>query len=144
MPEGSTVTVECQGAGNTRSLTLEEATDTILFCSSIIHDLAYQAATVAMEKECPDRFEGSEPTVTLVGKPSSDRKDTRSRTVSKRTPKPQKVRQKRVETDVKPPSGTTENDENVNEPFTSNVGLPNKVDSMKPPKLESKCNCIIM
>ncbi|XP_061338724.1 uncharacterized protein LOC133285499 [Gastrolobium bilobum] len=144
--EGSTVTVECQGVGNTRSLTLEEATDTILFCSSIIHDLAYQAATIAMEKECSDRFEGSEPTVTLLGKPNSDRKGIRNRPVSKHnnTLKSQKTRKRRVETDVKTPSGKTENDENIDESFTRNVGLPNKVDSMKPPKLESKCNCIIM
>ncbi|KAG4376991.1 hypothetical protein AAZX31_18G008900 [Glycine max] len=144
--EGSTVTVECQGAGNTRSLTLEEATDTILFCSSIVHDLAYQAATIAMKKECSDPFEGSEPTVTLLGKAKSDRKDSRNRPVNKRTLKSHKTKtkQRRVETDVKTPSGKTENDENIDESFTHNVGLPNKVDSMRPPKLESKCNCIIM
>ncbi|KAJ1410607.1 hypothetical protein SESBI_21773 [Sesbania bispinosa] len=126
--EGSTVTVECQGAGYTRSLTLEEATDTILFCSSIIHDLAYQAATIAMDKESSDPLEGSEPTVTLVGEPISDKKDTRnrSRPVSKRTLKSQKIRQRRVETVVKTPSGKTENDENIDESFTQNVGLPNK------------------
>ncbi|QCE13114.1 hypothetical protein DEO72_LG11g107 [Vigna unguiculata] len=143
--EGSTVTVECQGAGNTRSLTLEEATDTILFCSSIVHDLAYQAATLAMEKECSNPFEGSEPTVTFLGKFNSDR-NSRSRAVSKRTSRSQKtkIKQRRVETDVKTHSGKAENDENIGESFTHNVGLPNKVDSMKPPKLESKCNCIIM
>lgn len=147
MAEGSTVTVECQGPGNSRSLTLAEATDTILFCSSIVHDLAYQAATIAMEKEFSDPFEGSKPTVTLLGKPNSDRKETRRRTVSRRSLKSNKAaRQRNVETDVKPPSGNkTENDENFDESFTCNVGLPDKVDSMKaPPKLESKCNCIIM
>lgn len=143
--EESTVTVECQGAGNTRSLTLEEATDTILFCSSIIHDLAYKAATIAMENESSDPFEGSEPTVTLLGKPVSDRKDVRRRPVGKRTIKTPKTRQKSVEMDVKTVSGKTENDENIDESFTNNVELPNKLDnSMKPPKLESKCNCIIM
>lgn len=146
MPEGSTVTVECQGTGNTRSLTLEEATDTILFCSSIVHDLAYQATTIAMQKECSDPFEGSEPTLTLLGKANSDRKDSHSRPLSKRTLKSQKTKtkQRRVETNIETPSGKTENDENIDETFTHNVGLPNKVDSMKPPKLESKCNCIIM
>lgn len=145
MPDGATVTVECQGAGNTRSLTLEEATDTILFCSSIIHDLAYQAATIAVEKECSEQLVGSEPTVTLLGKPVSDRKDVRRRPIGKRALKTQKTRQeKRVETGVKTPSDKTENDENIDESFTQNVGLPNKVDSIKPPKLESKCNCIIM
>ncbi|KAI5406271.1 uncharacterized protein LOC127083081 [Lathyrus oleraceus] len=143
--EESTVTVEYLDAGNTRSLTLEEATDTILFCSSIIHDLAYQAATIAMENECSGPFEGSEPTVTLLGKSVPDRKDIRRRPVSKRTVKTPKSRPKSVETGVKIVSGKTENDENIDESFTNNVGLPNKVDnSMKPPKLESKCNCIIM
>lgn len=146
MPEGATVTVECEGAGNTRSLTLEEATDTILFCSSIIHDLAYKAATIAMEKECSDQLVDSEPTVTLLGKPVSDKKDVRRRPIGKRALKTQKTKQeKRVETEVKTPSEKTdENDENIDESFTHNVGLPNKVDSIKPPKLESKCNCIIM
>eukprot|EP00250_Pteridium_aquilinum_P014420 c21976_g1_i1 orf=532-3642(+) len=34
-----------------RSVTLEEATDTILFCSSIVHELVYKAATLAIENE---------------------------------------------------------------------------------------------
>lgn len=143
--EESTVTVECQGGGNTRSLTLEEATDAILFCSSIVHDLAYQAATIAMEKESSDPLEGSKPTVTILGTPNAGgRKGSRGRTVGRRTLNSQKVRQRKVETaNVKSPHGETENDENVDE-FKHNVGLPNKVDSMKPPKLESKCNCTIM
>lgn len=98
-----------------------------------------------MENESSDPFEGSEPTVTLLGKPVSDRKDVRRRPVGKRTIKTPKTRQKSVEMDVKTVSGKTENDENIDESFTNNVGLPNKLDnSMKPPKLESKCNCIIM
>ncbi|MCO5604953.1 hypothetical protein L7F22_059128 [Adiantum nelumboides] len=34
-----------------RSLTLEEATDTILVCSSVVHELVYKAATLAIENE---------------------------------------------------------------------------------------------
>jgi len=146
MPEGSTVRLECQDKGNTRSLTLEEATNTILFCSTIILDLAYQAATIAMEKEHSEPLEGSEPTVTILAKPNSNTKDSRSRTAGKRAMKPQKAaRSKMVETDVKSPS-KIENDENIDESSTRNVGLPNKVDNMKPlpDKLEAKCNCIIM
>lgn len=138
--------MECQDGVHTRSLTLEEATDTILFCSSIIHDLAYKAATISMEKEHSEPLEGSEPTVTILGKPNSNIKDTRSQIARKRAMKPQKARPKKVETDVKSESPSkTENDENTDESLIRNVGLPNKVDSMKPPnKLESKCNCIIM
>ncbi|TXG56103.1 hypothetical protein EZV62_017416 [Acer yangbiense] len=142
--EESTVLLECRGGSMGRSLTLEEATDAILFCSSIVHDLAYQAATIAMEKENEEPLEDSRPTVTILGKSSGDRKDPRGRTISKRTAKSLKARQRRVETNVKAPSSKTENDENADESMICNVGVPNKVDSTKPPKLESKCNCTIM
>ncbi|KAL5760105.1 hypothetical protein ACOSQ2_018943 [Xanthoceras sorbifolium] len=140
----STVLLECRGGSKGRSLTLEEATDAILFCSSIVHDLAYQAATIAIEKENEEPLQDSRPTVTILGKSSGDRKDPRGRTVSKRTAKSQKARQRRVETNVKTLSSKTENDENADESTIRNVGVPNKVDSTKPPKLESKCNCTIM
>ena len=35
----------------TKSWTLQEVTDTILFCSSIVQDLAFQATSIAMERE---------------------------------------------------------------------------------------------
>ncbi|KAJ0037562.1 hypothetical protein Pint_23666 [Pistacia integerrima] len=142
--EDSTVLVESRGGSKARSLTLEEATDAILFCSSIVHDMAYEAVTIALEKESSVPVEGSRPTVTILGKSSSDRKNQRGRTVGKHTSKSQKARQRRVETNAKPPSSETENDENADESMIRNVGLPNKVDCMKPPKLESKCNCTIM
>lgn len=140
----STVMVDCQSGNKAKSLTLEEATDTILFCSSIVHDLAYQAATIAMEKESSVPLEGFRPTVTILGKSNSDKKDPRSRTVSKRSLKSQKVRQRRAEPDANLPLSKTENDENAGEPLKRNVEPPNKVDTMKPLKLESKCNCTIM
>ncbi|KAK3040801.1 hypothetical protein RJ639_029145 [Escallonia herrerae] len=141
--EESTVMVGAQGERQARSLTLEEATDTILFCSSIIHNLAYDAASIAMEKENPVLLEGSWPTVTILGKGSSDRKDSRGRTVGKRASKSQKARQRRVETDTKPPSNT-KSDEKAEVSATRIVGFPKHDDSTKPPKLESKCNCTIM
>lgn len=144
LTEESTVMVDGQGGSKSRSLTLEEATDTILFCSSIVQDLAYQAATMAMEKESSIPLEGSWPTVTILGKSNSERKVPRGRTAGKRASKAQKARQRQVETDAKPASNKTENDENVDDSLTQYVGIPNKVDSMKPPKLESKCNCTIM
>ncbi|KAJ6721609.1 GASTRIC MUCIN-LIKE PROTEIN [Salix viminalis] len=142
--EESTVMVDCQGGSKARSLTLEEATDTILFCSSIVHDLAYHAATTAIEKESSVALEGSWPTVTILGKSTADRKDPRGRPSGKRASKSLKVRQKRAGTDAKHSANKTENDENANESMVHNVGLPNEMDSMKPPKLESKCNCTIM
>ncbi|KAK4764657.1 hypothetical protein SAY86_025747 [Trapa natans] len=149
--EESTVTVESHGRSRTRSLTLEEATDTILFCSSIVHDLAYSAASMAMEKEheALEALEGFRPTVTLVGKSiSSGRKDPRSgRIISKRGLKPHNraPKKKRADAYKKPPSSEPENDENVDESLTRNIGLPHKFDSAKVPrKLESKCNCTII
>ncbi|XVF43772.1 hypothetical protein PTKIN_Ptkin02bG0067100 [Pterospermum kingtungense] len=143
--EESTVMVECRGGSKARSLTLEEATDTILLCSSIVHDLAYQAATKAIEKDNSVPLEDSRPTVTILGKSTSDnRKDLRGITVGRRTSKSHKGRQWRVETDAKSPTTKTENDENADESSIRNVGIPDKLDSTKPPKLESKCNCTIM
>ncbi|KAF9677817.1 hypothetical protein SADUNF_Sadunf08G0147200 [Salix dunnii] len=142
--EESTIMVNCQGGRKARSLSLEEVTDATLFCSSIVHDLAYQAATIAIEKESSEPLEGSWPAVTILGKSAADRKDPRGRPVGKRTSKSQKVRQRRAETDVKHSANKTENDENCNESMVRNVGLPNEMDSVKPPKLESKCNCTIM
>ncbi|XP_004310048.1 PREDICTED: mucin-12 [Fragaria vesca subsp. vesca] len=150
LEEESTVMVECQGRSKARSLTLEEATDTILLCSSIVHDLAYQAATIAIEKEQSVPLEGSQPTVTILGKSTPERKESRGRIVSRRSVKSQKGRQKRLETDAGSLASKTENDENENENVDESlqqrpVGLPpNKSDGMKPPKLESKCNCTIM
>ncbi|XP_050205258.1 uncharacterized protein LOC126655232 [Mercurialis annua] len=138
-------TIMIHRGSKARSLTLEEATDTILFCSSIVHDLAYKAATIAIEKQDSGPLEGSRPTVTILGKSTADRKDSRSRTAGKRTPsKSPKVKQKHMELGIKSPSKKTENDENVNGAMVRNVGLPNNMDCTKPPKLESKCNCTIM
>ncbi|XP_057541493.1 uncharacterized protein LOC130820225 isoform X3 [Amaranthus tricolor] len=144
--EESTVMVEEHEGRRTRSLTLEEATDTILFCNSIIHDLAYKAASIAIEKEKEnlEPLEGSKPTVTIPERRSFDRKDPLPRGITTgRSPKTQKARKRRAttETEAKPP--LTEN-EKSNEPVVRNIGLPNNLDSMKPPKLESKCNCTIM
>ncbi|KAL9226296.1 hypothetical protein vseg_002126 [Gypsophila vaccaria] len=142
--EESTLTMDVAGGKMTRSLTLEEATDTILFCNSIIHDLAYKAASIAIEKEKEnvEPFEISRPTVTIPDKSRSDR-DQRGFSSGK-TPKTQKARKNRTpDTETKPP--LTQNDEKSNEPIVRTIGLPNNGNSMKqPPKLESKCNCTIM
>ncbi|KAI4379881.1 hypothetical protein MLD38_006122 [Melastoma candidum] len=136
--EESTVMVETQAGSKARSVTLEEATDTILFCRSIVHDLSYKAATVAIEKEDVVALEGSHPTVTIMGKSTSDTKDPphRGRIVSKHALKAQKPRCRQVKKERRPPTFNAENDENIDESLTHNIG--------QPLKLESKCNCTIM
>ncbi|KAH6823183.1 hypothetical protein C2S53_014693 [Perilla frutescens var. hirtella] len=139
--EESTVLLEDHGGTKCRSLTLEEATDTILFCSSIVHNLAYEAANIAIEKE-NSSVEVLRPTLTLVGKSNPDRRDTRSRPLGKRSSKSQKARQRRLETDTKPRSVMAEIE---GKPTPRIVRSPSKGgDIMHPPKLESKCNCTIM
>ncbi|KAK4429713.1 hypothetical protein Salat_1271900 [Sesamum alatum] len=137
--EESTIMLEDVGGTKSRSLTLEEATDAILFCSSIVHNLAYEAANLAIDKEDPP-VEVLRPTMTFVGKSNPDRRDIRSRTLGKRSSKSQKARQRRQESDTKPPV-VAETDEKSTPRI---VRSPTKVDTVNPPKLESKCNCTIM
>ncbi|XP_068657110.1 uncharacterized protein [Aristolochia californica] len=142
--EESTVTVERPKGHKARSLTLEEATDTILFCRSIIQDLAYEAATIAMEREDPVpvvALEGSRPTVTILGA-HSPKKNPRSRT-TKQTPKAQKLRHRRLDSNTKTPSTKDEN-EKMDENVVDDSAAPARPDSTKPPKLESRCNCTVM
>jgi len=147
----STVLVECPGGKEPRSLTLEEATDTILFCSSIVHDLVYQAATIAMDKakDVPAEEEMLHPTVTVLGKSNANRNSyglgggTKAK---KRSSKAAKASRKQTETEEKT-EVQIENDENAGEAvMMRNVGVPpSKGENMKPPpNLESKCNCSIM
>lgn len=125
-----------------RSLTLEEATDTILFCSSIVHNLAHNAATIAIENENPSDGNGSWPLVPATRKSDLDKTE---RTTTKRSSKSQRSKQKKEpETEtVEVPNTTIETDE----PKTRMVGVRdsnNNGESKKPPMLESKCNCRIM
>ncbi|XP_062203678.1 uncharacterized protein LOC133905899 [Phragmites australis] len=140
--EESSVTVEGPRKQIQRCFTLEEATDTILFCSSIVHDLAYKAATIAVEneKEC---VESILPTVTFVGK-SVPKEDSLPKLPHRRTPN-RKVKRKRLEGETTT-TETTEKDDIAKDssPVRSSSGITRNSDSMKPPKLESKCNCIIM
>nr|GMD98945.1 mucin-17 isoform X1 [Ipomoea batatas] len=144
--EESTVVVEGQAGVKTRSLTLEEATDTILFCSSIVHNLAYKAADIAIGKENSILMDASRPMLTVVGKASPDRRDLWSRTTARRNSRSsQKVKQKLMDSESKPLPSNTDSDEKTQKPMARIVGSPSKGDSMKPPpKLESKCNCAIM
>ncbi|PUZ63379.1 hypothetical protein GQ55_3G063100 [Panicum hallii var. hallii] len=127
-----------------RCFTLEEAADTILFCSSIVHDLAYKAATIALENEkeseCVDSIR---PTVTIVGR-SGQKEDSLPKLAHRRTPN-RKVKRKRLEGETTT-TETTEKDAVAKDssPVRSASGITRNSDNMKPPKLESKCNCIIM
>lgn len=139
--EESIVLVE-QGGQKGRSLTLEEATDTILFCSSIVHTLAQNAATISIEKE--DRLDHSSwPLVPATRKSDLDKPALQTQNTTKRSSKSQRSRQrKEVETNPTKTPTITETEQSK----TRIVGVRdlNNGESKKPPMLESKCNCTIM
>ncbi|KAK1377352.1 Cardiomyopathy-associated protein [Heracleum sosnowskyi] len=138
-------TPEGKDGSKARSMTLEEVTDTILFCSSIIQKISYDAATIAVENGSPALFEGSRPMVTILGKKDPERKDPHGRIAVKRTLKPKKA-ERPVETDLEPPNSSNDEEEITDASETRIVGISNIGDSnMKAPsKLESKCNCTVM
>lgn len=138
------ITVEGPRGHMSRSLTLEEVTDTILFCSSIIHDLAYKAATEVMERE---EFvtEPLRPTIPSNRNTVANQKDSSWTSSYKRTPKPQKTKQKKLETETNTTVTELKDNTKIQNTIVSNHdSVANKLDSAKPPKLESKCNCTIM
>ncbi|CAL9048185.1 unnamed protein product [Musa banksii] len=134
--------VEAPRRSMQRTFTLEEATDTVLFCSSIVHDLAYKAAAIGMEKEMA-ASEASHPTVTRLAKSISYQMDFQN-TSNKCVKNSRKVKRKRLEIDTKKPSMDLGNDDNYPELVSSSAEDLQMIDSMKPPKLESKCNCTVM
>lgn len=146
IPEESTVIVEGKQGHASRSLTLAEATDTILFCSSIIHDITYKAASIAIEKESATHPEASKPTVTIIDKSVNAHRGS-IRTNNRITTKSAKFGRKKTETQTKLPLKESETNVNVEEstPLVNKENITTRApDSIKPPKLESKCNCIIM
>ncbi|KQJ91751.1 uncharacterized protein LOC100845738 [Brachypodium distachyon] len=126
-----------------RSFTLEEATDTILFCSSIVHDLTYKAATIAMEHEQESELAGApRPTVMQIGK-SIRREDGLLKLPHRQTPQP-RVRKKKIESETITEITKTEIIAKDPVAVHSASEVTKASDSMKPPKMESKCNCTIM
>eukprot|EP00252_Welwitschia_mirabilis_P004269 TRINITY_DN14558_c0_g1_i3.p1 TRINITY_DN14558_c0_g1~~TRINITY_DN14558_c0_g1_i3.p1 ORF type:complete len:1275 (-),score=284.03 TRINITY_DN14558_c0_g1_i3:367-4191(-) len=89
--QDSTSTVDAPRSYLSRNLTLEEATDTILFCSSIVHDLAYKAVNIAMEKENKP-IEPLLPVMVTSRKTGMDHRSTCAGTSSKRNIRLRKVR----------------------------------------------------
>ncbi|KAJ3671693.1 hypothetical protein LUZ60_007772 [Juncus effusus] len=133
-----------------KSFTLEEATDTILFCSSIIHDLAYKAASISIDKKddsSPDEAP-AQPTVTIVKK-APVKEDTLPKPPAKRIVNARKVKRKRPDLEIT--AQETENikeselgENNNNDNINNNDGDSKKPAQPPTPKLEAKCNCVIM
>ncbi|KAL8269117.1 hypothetical protein R6Q59_002915 [Mikania micrantha] len=150
--EESIVLVEHQGGPKGRSLTLDEATDTILFCSSIVHNLANNAATIAIDKENQldddddDNNNNNKvpwPLIPATLKSDLCKTELQTPNTTKRSSKSQRSRLKKV-----PETGPIEavNTTETHQPKTRIVSVrdTNNGETRKPPMLESKCNCTIM
>ncbi|KAH6768979.1 hypothetical protein C2S51_014315 [Perilla frutescens var. frutescens] len=140
--EGSRILLEDLSRTKAKSLTLDEAADAILFCSSIVHNLAYEAANIAIDNEAL-QVEVLRPAITFVGKSNFERRDTCLR---KRSSRSQKAQKKSLEMESTPSSCNAETNEKYSPRIVGHPdnGAPDDGDSMKPLKLESKCNCMIM
>uniref|UniRef100_K3Z3A8 Proline-rich family protein n=1 Tax=Setaria italica TaxID=4555 RepID=K3Z3A8_SETIT len=138
--EGLLATVEGSREQIQRCFTLEEVTDTILFCSSIAHDIAFRAATIGLEREQQSEFASApRPTVTMVGQ-SIPRGDSSLKPTHRRMPRHRKLSE----------GGTVTETAKMEVVATDHIPVQQvhefsrTSDSMKPPKIESKCNCAIM
>ncbi|KAF8725449.1 hypothetical protein HU200_019971 [Digitaria exilis] len=138
--EESLATVQGSREQIQRCFTLEEATDTILFCSSIAHDIAYKAATIRLEREQQSELDSvPRPTVTMVGQ-SISRGDCSLKPPNRRIPRHRKRSEGgNVTETAKMEAGTKDP-----VPVRPDPEFSRTSDSMKPPKVESKCNCAIM
>lgn len=144
LTEQETSKVDDPNGFRSRSITLEEATDTILFCSSIVHNLAYNAAAIAIEKEEAPSLAGSRPIVTVLGR--SGENDARHPNIlsGKRVTRLRKTRAKQQSQANDGDCNKAEVEVKIYETKIHHVTASKQVDSMKPMKLESKCNCAIM
>ncbi|KAL7587550.1 hypothetical protein Lser_V15G41005 [Lactuca serriola] len=143
----SLVLIEDEGKTKGRRLTLEEATETILFCSSIVHNIAYEAATLAIQKQHSDASQtennntsSSGQLIPSIGKPT---KEIQTKKTKKTSSKSQKNRNKKVTT-TKPPNNNNTNTDEESDLVKPRIVYPNNKENRRPPKLESKCNCSIM
>ncbi|XP_074565189.1 uncharacterized protein LOC141821737 [Curcuma longa] len=136
------VTIESPKKQVQRCFTLEEATDTILFCSSIVHDIAYKAATIAEDKEFAV-YDSLHRPITFLGSTISNHKDFQKAS-SGRTRSPRRVKRKKQETADKLTSIELTKNVTNSEITSCDNKVTNTIDSVKPPKLESKCNCTVM
>ncbi|CAL9202707.1 unnamed protein product [Musa hybrid cultivar] len=136
------ITVEAPRKIVQRSFTLEEATDTILFCSSIVHDVAHKAATIAMEKESA-LYESSYRAVTFMGNSVSNKKDLQ-KMATKNNHRSRKINRKKLAAANEMPSVEVRDNVKNSELASCNAEALHTGESVKPPKLESKCNCTVM
>lgn len=124
-----------------RSMTLEEATDTVLFCSSIVHDLVYKVATTAMEKE--PLLATPIPTVTRSGMSHMERRKVCREATVRRTLRYQTIKSRQTMAHLHTPSNRIETTVEDQQPVMHvKVGERNR--STRPKKENPKCCCTVL
>eukprot|EP01018_Ginkgo_biloba_P026484 Gb_22546 [translate_table: standard] len=128
-----------------RSLTLAEATDTVLFCSSIVHSLVHNAMTIGMQKENLMPIVDHSAAVKILGIPAAAcRSATAGATSRHILTKPKKIKSRKTMPQMQIPSNKIENDVKAQDPVMHVVTVPQRDDIARARKANSKCRCIVM
>ncbi|KAI3945133.1 hypothetical protein MKW92_039540 [Papaver armeniacum] len=131
-----------------KNMSVEAATtDTLPLCSSIVHNLAYQATSIATEKEKLIHVDDYWTTVTSFGKTGYNEKDSHVTTINNPTLNSMKKMEK---VEIEDKTLSTKKGSSINtsiesqEPMKNTETVTNKGDIIIPQKVEAKCSCIVM
>lgn len=125
-----------------KSMTLEEAAETVLFCNSIVHDLVYKSTMIAMQKE----IVGVTPVPTMtsiVGMSQAKRRNFCRGAASQRMLTYKSINSRKTVAHLHTPSSRIETTIEDQQPVMHvNVGERNELP--KPEKVKSRCHCTIL
>jgi len=128
-----------------RSLTLEEATDTVLFCSTIVHNLIDKAANIGMEKENLKAVGNPSTNVTFLAMPAAMQRNLSVSAASPHTSfKPKKTKSRQAITGHRVQSNKFDNNIRDGERVLQVVVIPQRDAIAHAKKRKWKCCCTIM
>ncbi|GLJ44217.1 hypothetical protein SUGI_0923380 [Cryptomeria japonica] len=125
-----------------KSLTLEEAADTVLFCNSIVHDLVYKSTMIAMQKE----IVGVTPipiVTSTVGMAQAKRRNFCRGAGSQRMLTYKSINSRKTVAHLHTPSSRIETTIEDQQPVM-HVSVGERNELPKPEKVKSKCHCTIL
>lgn len=125
-----------------KSLTLEEAADTVLFCNSIVHDLVYKSTMIAMQKE----IVGVTPipiVTSTVGMAQAKRRNFCRGAASQRMLTYKSINSRKTVAHLHTPSSRIETTIEDQQPVM-HVSVGERNELPKPEKVKSKCHCTIL
>lgn len=139
--QGDNVNADAPRGYLSRSMTLEEATDTVLFCSSIVHDLVYKVVTTAAQKETI--LATPIPTVTRSGLSHMECRKVCREAPVRRTLRYQTIKSRQTMAHLHTPANRVETTvENQQPVMHVKIGERNR--STRPKKENPKCCCTVL